>query len=209
MFGKRESSSKVNAARGAACEKEAGKTSGKGRPTPKRRDQEAARRKDMIPADRKLAKQRARQRRDELWRRQQQAMETGDERYLPLRDKGRIRRLTRDYVDARWSFAEWVLPMMLVMVLTMFGVSIMVRFTSEVVAAWILQSVTLVTYGLLVIAIVESIFVLRKVRRIAEQKYPNEAWPRGSWFYIFSRMVMTRRWRQPRTQVQRGQLPHV
>ena len=35
---------------------------------------------------------------------QREALANGDERYLPARDKGPVRRFVRDYVDSRfWS----------------------------------------------------------------------------------------------------------
>src|SRR5699024_10570419 len=47
-----------------------------------------------------VAEERARMRR---------ALDTGEEKYLPARDKGPQRRYTRDYVDARWGIGEWLI----------------------------------------------------------------------------------------------------
>mgnify|MGYP003086913477 FL=1 len=77
------------------------KTVGKGRATPKRKDAQARRLHPIVPVDRKAARREARAKRDEAWERQRRAMITGDERYLPARDKGHIRRYIRDYIDAR------------------------------------------------------------------------------------------------------------
>ena len=41
-------------------------------------------------------------------------MRTGDERYLPARDKGPVRRFIRDYVDSRFSFIELMIPLLMV-----------------------------------------------------------------------------------------------
>ena len=46
-----------------------------------------------------------------------QAMRTGDDRYLPARDKGPVRRFIRDYVDSRFSFIELMIPLMLVVLI--------------------------------------------------------------------------------------------
>ena len=43
-----------------------------------------------------------------------QAMKTGDDRYLPLRDKGPVKRFIRDWIDARFTFAEIVLPVLII-----------------------------------------------------------------------------------------------
>ncbi len=41
-------------------------------------------------------------------------MKTGDERYLPPRDKGPVRRFIRDFVDSRFSFIELMVPLLVV-----------------------------------------------------------------------------------------------
>ncbi|MDO5721256.1 MAG: DUF3043 domain-containing protein [Actinomycetaceae bacterium] len=203
MFGKQKSSEVTG--NSAASEKVVkSPKKGKGRPTPTRKQAEAARRRDAIPADRKLAKKLAKERRDLAWQRQQEALETGDERYLPARDLGPARRFIRNYVDARWSFAEFVLPAMLLMFVAVFAVGLLARYTSAAVAANTLQVVTMGTYGLLLLSIVESIWVVRKSRRLYEEKHPSKPWTRGAWFYTFSRMIMARRWRKPNPQVERG-----
>lgn len=181
---------------------------GKGRPTPTRKEAEAARRRDMIPADRKLAKKLSRERQNEMWRRQQEAMETGDERYLPARDRGRMRRFTRDYIDARWSFAEFVLPAMFGLILVMLSMTILIQHVSQQFAQFVVGSISWGTYGLLFLSIGEAIWVHHRVKKLATEKYPQETWPRRSGFYVFSRMVMARRWRQPKPQVARGEFPH-
>ena len=40
-------------------------------------------------------------------------MRSGDERYLPARDQGPVKRFVRDCVDARLSIAEFLLPLLL------------------------------------------------------------------------------------------------
>ena len=45
------------------------------------------------------------------------AMRTGDDRYLPARDKGPVRRFIRDFVDSRFSFIELLIPLMLVVLI--------------------------------------------------------------------------------------------
>ena len=66
-------------------------STGKGRPTRSRKEAEEARRRPLVPTDRKLAKKQSKEKRAEAYARQQEALETGDERYLPVRDKGRPR----------------------------------------------------------------------------------------------------------------------
>ncbi|MDO5048461.1 MAG: DUF3043 domain-containing protein [Actinomycetaceae bacterium] len=200
MFGKRKSEENKKPS------EQQTRAEGKGRPTRSRKEAEAANRRPMIPKDRREAKRLRRERENAAWRRQQQAMETGDERYLPTRDKGRIRRFTRDYVDARWSLAEFVLPAMLLLIVAMLGMVILARATTDQFAGMVVQSVTFGTYGLLFISLFESIYVNLKIKRLVLEKWPHEEWTRN-WFYTFSRMIMARRWRQPKPQVERGEFP--
>ena len=64
------------------------RSQGKKGPTPRRRDQEAARRRTLVPEDRKAARKAERQAMAQERMRQRAALETGDERGLPARDKG-------------------------------------------------------------------------------------------------------------------------
>ena len=124
---------------------------GKGRPTRSRKEAEAANLRPMIPKDRKEVASPSRTGKRGVAS-PANAMETGDERYMPARDKGRIRRFTRDYVDARWSLAEFVLPAMLLLIIGMLGMVMLARATSEQVAATVVQVLTYGTYGLLLLS---------------------------------------------------------
>ena len=66
--------------------------------------------------------------------------DTGDERYLPSRDRGPVRRFIRDFVDSRFSFIELMVPLLVVsMVLgysgnpTMMNLSNTILFTTLLV----------------------------------------------------------------------------
>ena len=159
----------------------------------------------MVPADRKAAKREQRAREDAAWQRQQQAMLTGDERYLPARDKGPVRRYIRDYVDARWSLGELFLPASLLMMLVIVGMSIHSTPTTAVVALWVLM----VVYGLLGLAVLDSVWCWYRVRGLLYAKFGRERVRSQGVivFYVFSRCFTTRRWRRPRPQVARRQYP--
>lgn len=179
----------------------------KGRPTPKRKAAEAARIRPLVPKDRKEAKRAARAARNARFDAEQRAMITGEEKYLPARDKGAARRFVRDYVDARHSFSEWILAVMMVsiillMLLSMLGNKIPLQYQT-----YILYASSILMYGAFIITAVEAILVWRKVKRIFTKAHPREDIPSGTGYYIFSRMIMPRRWRSPRPQVDRGQFP--
>src|SRR5690606_37352716 len=79
----------------------------KGRPTPKRSVAQSQRRSVANTSmSRKDAAKRQREERRAALERQRQALATGDERYLPARDKGPVRRFARDFVEDRKSVVE-------------------------------------------------------------------------------------------------------
>jgi len=99
------------------------KPGGKGRPTPRRKDQQAKNLHPVVPKDRAAAKREARAARDAAWERQNKAMVTGEEKYLPSREKGPIKRYIRDYVDARFNLGEYFMPLIFVLLIISFGFS--------------------------------------------------------------------------------------
>ncbi len=177
----------------------------KGRPTRTRREAEAARQRPLVPNDRKEAKRIAKQQREKAWERQQEALKTGDERYLPERDKGQVRRYTRNWLDARWSFAEFLLPAMLVFLVGMMVLSFVPL--NDLASGALVWGLTLFFYALLFISIIEAFVVWQRMKRRIKVIYPDQPIPKGTWFYAYSRMLMPRRWRSPRPQVDRGAFP--
>lgn len=185
---------------------QSGKQGGKGRPTPKRRDAEARNQRPLVPADRKAARRAAREAQNEAWERQRKAMETGDERYMPARDKGPIKRYIRDYVDARYSVGELFLPSTLAMILLVLGFSAVSRNQLAAQATFYL----LVTiYALFLVAIVDAAICWRLVRRRLYDKFTERKVKEGGpiFWYVFSRCFNMRRWRQPAPQVARREYP--
>ncbi|GAA4398939.1 hypothetical protein GCM10023153_24360 [Ornithinibacter aureus] len=169
----------------------------KNRPTPKRKVQEAARRQPLVVADRKQAKKLDRAKRNEQMYKTRQAMLTGDESGLPARDKGPVRRYIRDYIDARWNLAEFMLPLMLIVLALSF------LRTNE-----ILFFVTILTYAILLTAIVDTVLMWRGLRKRLTAKFGEEAAKaKGNGMYAAMRAFQLRRSRMPRALVKRGQYP--
>ena len=184
------------------------KTVGKGRATPKRKDAQARRLHPIVPTDRKAAKREARAKRDEAWERQRQAMITGDERYLPARDKGPIKRYIRDYVDARYSIGELFMPSMILLLIITFG-SWMIR-GSQAGPSLFTVYIMVALYLLFFAAVFDALICWRLVRRRLYAKF-GEAKVRGEGmivWYIFARCMNLRRRRQPAPQVARRAYPH-
>ena len=169
----------------------------KNRPTPKRRDQEAARRQPLVVADRKKAKQVDRATRNAQLAKTRHAMMTGDESGLPPRDKGPVRRYMRDHIDARWNLAEFMLPVMLV-----------VLALSFIRTSTILFFVMLLTYSVLLVAVLDTFFMWRRLRKKLAAKFGEEAArAKGNGMYAAMRAFQLRRSRMPRALVPRGQYP--
>ena len=110
---------------------------GKGRPTPSRKDQEKLRKRPLVGDKSKEAKRIEKERVREQRAKIREGMMSGDERYLTSRDRGPQRKLVRDLVDARFTVGELVLPGLVVVVMVTFVDSIEVQFYS-LVAMWAL-----------------------------------------------------------------------
>ena len=179
----------------------------KGRPTPKRKAAEAARIRPLVPKDRKEAKRAARAARNARFEAEQRAMVTGEEKYRPARDKGRARRFVRDYVDARHSFSEWILACMMVSIILLMVTKMFASSIPLHLQVYALYGSAALMYGSFIITAVEAILVWRKVKRLFTEAHPREDIPSRTGYYTFSRMIMPRRWRSPRPQVDHGQFP--
>ncbi|GAA2175947.1 DUF3043 domain-containing protein [Arthrobacter parietis] len=170
------------------------RTAGKGAPTPRRSVQEAARKRPLVPNDRKAAREASRLARREDQLRMRRALENGDERHLPFRDKGPARRYVRDYVDARWNVAEFLMFAALVFVFLSF------------IPNLTLQGYVMLTFWVIIMAvIVDCLLLRRKLKAQLTAKFGEPG--RGDLWYGISRAMQIRRLRLPKPQVSRGQFP--
>lgn len=169
---------------------------GKGAPTPKRKDQEAARKRPLVPNDRKASKEAERVAIQDQRQKMRQALDTGDEKYLPLRDKGPQKRFVRDYVDARFSLGEYLMFGALLFVV----ISLIVPSTSEQI------TYVLVGFWIMFLAVFVDVFILsRKLRKRLTDKFGDVE--RGAVWYGCMRALQFRKLRLPKPQVKRGQYP--
>lgn len=168
----------------------------KNRPTPKRRDQQAANKRPLVITDRKVAKGTDKVRRREALAKQRLAMQTGDESGLPPRDKGPERRYIRDFVDARWSVGEVMLPFMLVVLLLSLVPVVAARF-----------AVFILVYGLLIVALVDAVIMWRRIKKRLIEKFGIGKVPSGAAMYAIMRTFQLRPTRMPKPQVKRGAFP--
>ncbi|MDO9455840.1 DUF3043 domain-containing protein [Nocardioides sp.] len=157
------------------------KAGGKGRPTPTRKEAEAAARaRAKVPRTRKeqMAAQRAAK--GESSQKIRQGMKDGDERYLLARDKGPVRRFIRDFVDARFGFAEIVIPLMFV--------------------AIVYNPLIIPLFAVLVVDLV----VLRlRLRKELTRRFPDESL-KGTTYYSMTRAMQMKFMRLPKSKVKIG-----
>jgi Flp pilus assembly protein TadB len=172
---------------------------GKGRPTPKRKTAEAANRRPLVPQDRKAAAKDARAAQRTERDRQYSAMQTGDERYMPAKDKGPVRRYIRQYVDARWSLGELFLPVAIVMLL----LNMLLTSVSPELAFLGLVVLYLFIIGM----VVDVVIMWRKLRKKLAAKFGDAAQQRGLMMYAVTRVFQIRRARLPKPQVKHGDYP--
>jgi hypothetical protein len=172
------------------------KETGKGRPTPSRKEAEAARKARLKqPRSRKEINAANRAQRSEQGDKMRQAMKTGDERYLPLRDKGPVKRFIRDWIDARFTFAEIVLPVLII--------ALVVPYISLELAMYS-QLFTLVVMATVIINLIALRFLLRKELK---RRFPDNDL-KGTTYYAIMRSIQIRPLRLPKPQVKIGtQLP--
>lgn len=168
----------------------------KGRPTPKRSEAQTQRRRaQTVPTDRKEAMRRQREARRADLAKQREALASGDERYLPARDKGPVRRFVRDFVDSRFCVAEFFLPLAVVIL-----VLSMVRVAQ-------LQNIALLLWlGVIAMIVIDSVGLSIRLKKQLKERFPNEP-KRGAVAYGLMRTLQMRRLRLPKPQVKRGERP--
>jgi hypothetical protein len=191
-----------------APEPEPESTTGKGRPTPTRTEAEAAHKRPLggvgrgtpaAAAGKPLTKEEKKARREEARRKYELAMARGDDRYMPARDKGPVRRWVRDYIDSRRSLGEYVMIGSLVMLLVL----MITMSTLPVVSGYLILAFYLVIFAVIGDMIVRA----RKLKRALIEKFGQDKMGRGTVRYGIMRSLQMRRARLPKPQVERGQYP--
>lgn len=170
---------------------------GKGRATPKRSQAQAARRKPLVPDDRKAATRKAREERRAGQARQMEAFGTEDQRFLPQRDRGPVRRYVRDLVDRRRNVGQYFLP-----------VAFAVLFLAVVPnrAATLVSAVAM--YTMLGILVLDCFWLSRTVRKAVAARFGDAAaQERGLGWYAVSRATQMRRMRRPVAKIKHGEAP--
>lgn len=168
-------------------------STGKGRPTPSRKEAESKRKVSSLSPIVTKDQKRASKAQTKINRsNQREAYLRGEDSALPIRDRGPVRRFVRNYVDTRRSIGEYFLPV------------IFVVLVASVVQVKIVQlGAIALMYGVLLVAVVDGFLLSRKIRKIVMEKFPDTE-SKGLGMYAWLRSTQMRRLRAPHPQVKIG-----
>jgi hypothetical protein len=188
----------------AAAESDSGvtaaadKAGGKGRPTPKRREAQAQAHRRLIeapPANRKEAMKRMRERQRAERIEAREGMMRGDQRYLFPRDRGPVRALVRDLVDARRNVGTFFLAGAFVVLLA--GSINIPQVQAGANLLWLLMVLAL---------LFDMVMLSRAIKRVVSERFPGtQEKMRSLYMYGALRSTVFRRMRTPRPRVEVGQ----
>ena len=179
---------------------------GKGRPTPKRSEAEANRyrsvtgsttsgrnRSSTAAPSRKLTPEEKSKVRSER-NKQIQAMRRGEEWALQPRDRGPMKKLARDYVDAHRRPSEFYMYALIVLVVALVAGKAHKALNTD------LQFLLL---AIIAVIIVDALLLRRSISKLAQERLPGES-TRGITFYAIMRALQLRRFRNPAPRVKPG-----
>jgi hypothetical protein len=170
------------------------KVDGKGRPTPTRKEAEAAaRERAKVPRTRKEMVAAQRLSKSENSAKVRAGMKSGDERYLLPRDKGPVRRFIRDFVDSRVSFVELLIPLLIVTMVLGYSGSTTLRGWGNAILL-----------GTVLLVIVDMVALRFRLRRQLAERFPDEP-TKGTTYYALTRALQMKFMRLPKAKVKIGQ----
>jgi hypothetical protein len=172
------------------------KTGGKGHPTPKRREAQAHRKLvESPPANRKEAMKRMRERQRAERMEAREGMMRGEERYLIPRDRGPVRALVRDLVDARRNVGTFFLA----------GAFVVLVGGSVNIPA-VRLGANMLWFLLLLALLFDAGMLSRAIKRAVTERFPDTDEKFGRlYLYGVLRSTVFRRMRTPRPRVEVGQ----
>jgi hypothetical protein len=156
----------------------------KARPTPTRKEAEAARRQRVT---RTLSKREARLEASRHSRAERM-------RRLSALEAAPEKALLRDYVDSRFSLGEFLLPSLVVILI--------LTFTGQALPRVAVIS-TLVMYAFIFAVIIDIAIMWRSFKKLLAARLPKAS-PRGLLMYGINRAMQIRRFRMPPPRVKRG-----
>ncbi|NEG55782.1 DUF3043 domain-containing protein [Bifidobacterium platyrrhinorum] len=179
-------------------------TKGKGRPTPKMKQAQAAGVRPLVPTDRKASAKAAKAKLRERENAEYEAMQKGDINHMPKAERLPWRIYIRDYVDARFNIGEFFIPVaFVILIASMVITSVAQNQTASMV-------MMLLMYVYLAAVVLDIWLMWRKLKKKLVAKYGERAVAKGSRSasYAWSRAIQVRRWRLPKPrEKKRGHFP--
>jgi hypothetical protein len=170
---------------------------GKGRPTPKRKEAESARKQGItVPKDPKAARRAARERDREARAKSRAGLMAGDPAYFPRRDAGPVKAQVRDYIDRRRTVGEFFVPFAFVVLLM--GLINNPTVQTTVVYVWT---------SVLLLVVLDTILVGILLGRSLRKDYPEKSERKGAVSYGVLRALQLRRFRIPPPRIKAGGAP--
>ena len=171
--------------------------SGKGRPTPKRKESESARKLGIsVPKDPKAARRAASARDREARAKSRAGLMAGDPAYFPRRDAGPVKAQVRDYVDRRRTVGEFFVPFAFVVLLL--GLINNPTVQTTVVYVWT---------SVLLLVVLDTILVGILLGRSLRKEFPQKSDRKGAVSYGVLRALQLRRFRIPPPRIKAGGKP--
>jgi hypothetical protein len=171
--------------------------SGKGRPTPKRKEAESARKQGIsVPKDPKAARKAARDRDREARAKSRAGLMAGEPAFFPRRDAGPVKAQVRDYIDRRRTVGEFFVPFAFVVLLL--GLVNNPTVQTTVVYVWT---------SVLLLVVLDTILVGILLGRSLRKDYPEKSDRKGAVSYGVLRALQLRRFRIPPPRIKAGGAP--
>ncbi len=166
----------------------------KGHATPTRREREAARKRPLVggktPEAKAMSKEQERAARD----RARIGLANGEEKFLPVRDRGAQKRFIRDYVDGRWGFAELTIPIL--------GLFVLIGLVLPGLANYVNYGL----WALIVLIAIDVVVLYFSIKRALAAKFGADRVEKMG-LYHATRAIQLRPMRLPKAQVKRGTRP--
>ena len=170
---------------------------GKGRPTPKRKESESARKQGIsVPKDPKAARRAARERDREARAKSRAGLMAGDPAFFPRRDAGPVKAQVRDYVDRRRTVGEFFVPFAFVVLL----LGLVNNPTVQTAVLYVWTSV-------LLLVVLDTILVGILLGRSLRKDFPEKSDRKGAVSYGVLRALQLRRFRIPPPRIKAGGKP--
>lgn len=174
----------------------------KGRATRSRKEAEAARKQALkIPKDKKRARAAMRTRELDARIQTRKALYTLDEKFLPARDRGPVKKFVRQFTDSRLTLAEIFMP------ITFVSVVVTMAFPSDGTNSAALIGFFNLFFLLMMLALVLDIIIFSVLLKRGLNKEFEKSELKGTLFYGISRSLTLRAMRLPKPNVKIGGAP--